>query len=134
MSSEHPTKDDRSLGDLLSELMRETTTLVKQEVTLAKSEMMEKATYAGKKAGAVAIGAAVAYAGLLTIIAAVVLILVHLGLPAWGSALLVGIIVAAVGGFLLSKNLAALKDQDLSPRKTAESLKEDKQWVQEQMR
>lgn len=134
MPPESQSKDDRSLAELLSELMRETTTLVKQEVTLAKSEMMEKAADTGKKAGAIAIGGAIAYAGLLTIIAAVVLILVHLGLPAWGSALLVGIVVAAVGGFLLSKNVAALKEQDLTPRKTAETIKEDKQWMQEQMR
>ena len=133
MATEQP-PGDRSLGELLAELMRETTTLVRQEVTLAKNEMTQKAADAGKNVGALAVGGAVAYAGLLAIIAAVILILIRVGMPAWGAALLVGVVVAAVGGALVSKGLAALKRQDLMPRQTVETLKEDAQWAKEQTR
>ena len=133
MAYEQP-PGDRSLGELLAELMRETTTLVRQEVTLAKNEMTQKAAVVGRNVGALAVGGAVAYAGLLAIIAALILMLIHAGMPAWGAALLVGVVVAAVGGALVSKGLAALKRQDLVPRQTVETLKEDAQWAKEQTR
>jgi hypothetical protein len=63
-------RDDRTLGELFAELAQETTTLVRHEVNLAKVEMSEKASRAGKHVGFLAAGGAVAYAGLLAILAA----------------------------------------------------------------
>jgi hypothetical protein len=47
----------------------------------------------------------------------------------WVSALLVGVVVAAIGGYLVSKGLNALRQQDLTPSQTVETLKEDAQWI-----
>ncbi|MBV9851318.1 MAG: phage holin family protein, partial [Armatimonadetes bacterium] len=78
MPSEQPqAKTERSVGELLGDLMHETTTLVRQEITLAKNEMTQKASQAGRQAVSLAIGGAVAYAGLLAIIAAIILLLIH---------------------------------------------------------
>ena len=66
-------RQDRSLGELFADLMRETTTLIRQEVALAKSEMSQKAVSIGKDIGFLAAGGAVAYAGLLAIVAAIIL-------------------------------------------------------------
>lgn len=129
-----PGSGDRSLGELFAQLMQETTTLVRQEIGLAKVELGEKASEAGRNIGALAVGGAVAYAGLLAILAAIILMLVRAGMPAWGAALLVGLVVAAVGGALVSKGLAALKHFDLTPRQTAETLKEDSQWARQQVK
>jgi uncharacterized membrane protein YqjE len=126
-------KDDRSLGELFADLSRETTTLVRQEVELAKTEMTQKASRVLKNVGFLAIGGAVAYAGFLAIIAAVIILLAAI-LPWWLSALLVGIVIAAIGGFLIWKGLDALKKEDLVPRETLESLKEDQEWAKEQVR
>ena len=49
-------KDERSLGDLFSELAAETGTLVRQEVALAQVEITEKATAVGKNVGYLAVG------------------------------------------------------------------------------
>ena len=49
-------RDDRSLGELFSELAQKTTTLVRHEVNLAKVEMSEKASRAGKHVGFLAAG------------------------------------------------------------------------------
>ena len=125
-------KEDRSLGELFTELSRETSTLVRQEVQLAKAEMTQKASQVGKDVGFLAVGGAVAYAGFLAIIAAVILALVAVGLAGWLSALLVGLVVAGIGGFLIWKGLNALKQEDLVPRQTIETLKEDKEWAKEQ--
>jgi hypothetical protein len=117
-----PTKDDRSLGELLGELTQEVITLVRQEVSLAKAEMSQKASHIGKQAGLLAAGGAIAYAGLLAIIAAVVLLLAQAGLPLWASALLVGLVIAGAGGVFVKKGLDGLKREDLAPRQTLETL------------
>jgi hypothetical protein len=123
--------DDRSLGELFSELSQETTTLIRQEVNLAKTEMSQKASRVGKDVGFMAAGGAVAYAGLLAIIAGVIALLA-LVIPLWLSALLVGVVVAAIGYFLVRRGLDALKQEDLAPRETIETLKEDKEWAKDQ--
>ena len=124
-------KDERSVGELLSDLTRELSTLFRQEVTLAKTEMTQKASKAGKDVAFLAVGGAVAYAGFLAILAGVVLVL-GLVLPWWLSALIVGVVVAAIGYFLIHKGQTALKQIDPTPHETAETLKEDKQWLKEQ--
>lgn len=123
--------DDRSLGELFSELSQETTTLIRQEVNLAKTEMSQKASRVGKDVGFMAAGGAVAYAGLLAIIAGVIALL-GLVIPLWLSALLVGLVVAVAGYFLVKRGLDALKQEELAPRETIQTLKEDKEWTKDQ--
>jgi ABC-type xylose transport system permease subunit len=69
----------------------------------------------------------VAYAGLLAIIAAVIIGLAAAGLAWWLSALLVGVVVAGIGGFLVMRGLTALKNEDLTPRETMQSLEDLKE-------
>lgn len=126
-------RDDRSLGELFSELAQETSTLVRQEVDLAKTEMGQKASRVGKDVGFLAAGGAVAYAGLLAILAGVIVV-IDTFLPLWLAALLVGLVVAAIGYFLIKKGLDALKKEDVAPRQTIETLKEDGQWIKDQTR
>jgi hypothetical protein len=126
------TRDDRSLGELFSDLAQEISTLVRQEATLAKAELGEKASRVGTNLASLAAGGAIAYAGLLGILAAIIVLLAEAGLAWWASALLVGVVVAAIGGFLVMKGINSLKEIDLAPRQTLESLKEDAQWAREQ--
>jgi len=119
-------KEDRSLGELFAELTREITTLVRQEAALARTEMSQKAARVGKDLGFLAAGGAIAYAGLLALIAAVIILLAQLGMPWWASALLVGAVVAAIGAMLVSKGLAALKQEDLVPRQSIAALTEER--------
>jgi len=123
-------KEERSLGELLKDLTQEITTLVRQEAKLAKAEMSEKASRIGKDLAFLAAGGAVAYAGLLALIAALIIMLANMGLGWGGAALLVGLVVTGLGGFLVMKGLNALKQEDLVPRQTIESLKEDKHGAQ----
>jgi Putative Actinobacterial Holin-X, holin superfamily III len=125
--------DDRSLGELFSELTQETSTLVRQEVALAKTELSQKATRIGKDMGFLAAGGAIAYAGLLAIIAAIILGLIQLGVTWWLAAAIVGIVVAAIGGFLVFRGLDELKQTNPAPTQTLQSLKEDAQWTKDQI-
>ena len=127
-------KQDRSLGELFADLAKETSELVRQEVQLAKTEMGQKASNVAKDIGFLAVGGAVAYAGVLALGAALIIGLAQLGLPWWLSALLVGLVVAGIGYFLVQKGLNALKHQDLVPGQTIETIKGDVEWAKEQTR
>jgi uncharacterized membrane protein YqjE len=127
------TNDERSLGDLFGDLARDMGTLVSQAMTLARTELTEKAAQVGKDLAVLAMGGLVAYAGLLAIIAAVIVLIADSGVPLWASALIVGAVVAIVGALLVQRAIAALRRQDLAPRQTIQSLKEDTQWAKEQI-
>lgn len=117
--------DDRSLGDLFAELSRETTTLLRQEISLATTEISQKASRAGKDVGFLAVGGAVVYAGVLAILAAIIVGLGQAGLPWWLSALIVGVVVAAIGAALIWRGLDNLKHEDMAPRQTMDTIKGD---------
>jgi hypothetical protein len=125
---------DRSLGDLFSDLSRDITTLVRQEINLARTELGQTASKVGRDIGFLAVGGLVIYAGFLGILAAIVIILGTIGLPWWLSALIVGLIVAGVGYLLVRRGLDALKKENFAPQKTVETLKEDVEWAKEQTR
>ena len=128
-------RDERSLGELFADLSRETSTLVRQEVELAKTELSQKATQVGKDIASIAMGAAVAYAGFLALIFAAIVLLDEVDLlPAWLAALLVGLLVAGAGYFLIQRGLDDLKRTSLTPERTIETLKEDKEWVKDQVK
>jgi Putative Actinobacterial Holin-X, holin superfamily III len=127
-------KDERTLGEMFAELSRETRTLVQQELQLAKTELTEKASRMGKGAGLIVGGGLIAYGGLLAIIAAMVLITIALGVPPWAAALMGGVLAAGIGYLLIRSGLAALKPQELTPRKTIDTLKEDAQWLRAQVK
>ena len=125
-------KDDRSLGELFSELASETGVLIRQEVALAQAEMTQKATRIGKNVGSLAVGGAIGYAGLLAIMAGIIIGMSYF-IPAWLAALLVGGIVAVVSYVLVNSALTALRNMDVKPTETVESIKEDAQWLKNQV-
>jgi hypothetical protein len=126
-------RNEASLGDLLSDLVRETNTLVRQEFQLAKAELTESATEAGRGIASLLVGGAVAYAGFLAVLAAIILALAEAGVSWWLAALIVGVVVLIVGYILISRARSALQPSNLMPRRTIETLKEDKEWAQEQI-
>ena len=125
-------KEDRSLGELLSELAGDTGTLVRQEVALAQAELTTKAVSVGKNVGFLAVGGLVAYAAVLAILAAIIVGLAHF-IPLWLSALIVGLIVGIIAFLLISSALKALKETDLKPNQTVDTLKEDAKWLKNQV-
>lgn len=125
-------QDNRSLGELFSALAADTGTLVRQEVELAKTEMTQKATRVGKDIGFLLAGGAVAYAGFLAILAAIAIGLGQLGLPWWVATLLVGLVVAGIGGFLVMRGISALRQETALPQQTIDTLKEDAEWAKAQ--
>lgn len=124
--------DNRSVGDLLAELSRETGQLVRKEVELAKTEMTAKARKAGGHVGVAATGGALAHAGLLVFLAALVLALSEMGVAPWLSALIISLLLMAVGYVFVNRGLAALRNSSVAPTRAIESLKEDTRWTTRQ--
>jgi hypothetical protein len=125
--------ENKPLGDLFSDLASDMSNLVRQEVALARVEMAQKAKRVGKNVGYLVVGGAVGYAALLAVLAAVIMLLDRV-MPAWGAALLVGVVVAGISWLLIGKAMTALQDTELTPRETVETLKEDAAWMKQQIK
>ncbi len=127
-----------NLIDLFKKLKEDTANLVHDEISLAKTELTEKVLSAWRHLGYLAGGALIAYAAFLLILQGLSFLLrqlllsqgMHEGSATLLGFLIVGALVGLVGTVLILKALDALKKQPLRPTKTAQSLQEDKQWVQ----
>jgi hypothetical protein len=136
-----PAQDERTVVRLLRELRDEMTTLLKQELALARTEVAEKAAIAGRNIAFLAIGGLVAYAGLLFILYGMAMALSSAletaGLTTEWAVLagpaLVGLIVALIGWAMVAKARRTLRPERLAPEKTIQTLKEDKQWAQQKV-
>jgi hypothetical protein len=125
---------DESVGDLLKQLASETSTLVRQELELAKAEMTEK----GKKAGggaAMISGAGVA--GLLALGALTTCLIAALdsAMPLWLAALIMALVYAGIAGALALTGKERVKQAvPPVPEQTERSVKEDVAWAKSRAR
>jgi hypothetical protein len=120
--------DARPLGELFSDLMRDITTLIRNEIALARTEMGAKVSRVRSHVGGIAAGGVIALVGLFTLAAFLVLVLVRAGMPPWGSALVVGIALTTLGAITAMRAVAALHEESLAPTETIDSLKETTAW------
>jgi hypothetical protein len=129
-------KTDKSLGTLFSDLTRETLDLVRQEIALGRAEISQKISSAQTGLASVAIGGAVALAGLLILLFAIVnglAMVLPPDMAPWLAPLLVGVVVIAFGYGMLKAGTAKLKPAHLVPERTVNSLMRDKHIVKERM-
>ena len=126
-------KAERSIATLLSDLASETILLLRQEMALLKAELHEKFSRIGQGAGALGAGALVAFSGWLVLLAAAVLGLAEI-LPAWAAALIVALVVLAIGAALLLFGKNRFDAQALTPERSLRSLREDEAWIRERLR
>lgn len=127
-----PEPRDRRLAELLSELTDETSTLVRQEIALARAEMGEKIDEAKKASMSLAMGGAVAYAGFLVLLACAVVGLSYVISP-WLAALIVGGIVTLVGVIMLAGGAEKLKKQHLAPERTIEEARITRHMLKDEL-
>jgi xanthine/uracil permease len=128
-----PHSQERSLGDLFSELSRDMSFLVRKEVELVRVEVSRELSKVGKDATAIGIGAALLYAGVLAIVATIVLIMIKLGVTPWLASLITGLVVLAIGYAMAQRGRTNLKHESLMPRRATRQAKETVQWAKEQV-
>jgi uncharacterized membrane protein YqjE len=128
-ASENNELRDRRTGDLLKELSGQTTTLVRQEIELAKAELGEKGKTAGLGAGlfgAAGVFGLGAFAALTTCIIAAL----DSAMPLWLAALIPAVVYGAVAGVLALQGREKVREAGPPvPEQTTESVKEDVQWA-----
>jgi uncharacterized membrane protein len=124
---------ERSLGSLFSELTREMTTLVRQEIQLAKAETSEKVSQAMSGVVALVAGGITLFAGLLVLEYAAILGL-DVFFELWVATLIVAALNLIVGVIAVMSGRSRLKAANLAPQKTAESLRRDTEFAKEQVR
>ena len=120
---------DRPIGDLLRQLSEETTTLVKQELELAKAEISEKGKKAGTGAGMFGGAGVAALMGLGSVTAAAITLLDNaVSTPL--AALIVGVVWFAIAGVLALQGRNKVQEATPPvPEQATESVKEDVQWA-----
>jgi hypothetical protein len=120
---------DRPIGELLKQLSRETTTLVRQELDLATAEMAQKGKRAGVGAGMFGGAGASALLGLGALSGAAIAAL-DAAMPLWLAALIVAVIWLAVAGALALTGKGKVQQATPPvPEQTHESVKEDVEWA-----
>lgn len=129
-----PTLKERSIGELLQQLSQETTTLVRQELELARAELTEKGKEAGKGAGMFG------GAGLMGLLSAGALTACFIAaldtaMQTWLAALIVAVVYGAVAGVLALQGRERVKRAAPPvPEQTIETTKEDVAWAKTRAR
>jgi hypothetical protein len=120
---------DQSIGELVKDLASETSTLVRQELDLAKAEMTERGKRAGKGVGILAAAGLVGLlaAGALT---ACLVAALDLAMATWLAALIVTVVFAAIAGALAMTGRKQIREAAPPvPEQAIDSVKEDVQWA-----
>jgi hypothetical protein len=124
-------REGPSIGELVSDLTRETSELIRKEMELARLEMSQAITRIETGVSSLAIGGVVAFAGFLVLLAAAALgldLVVH---APWLSALIVGGVAVVLGAVLLALGKSRLTN--LTPERSLRSLRRDTELVQEHL-
>jgi MFS family permease len=124
-----PELRERPIGELFKQLSEETSTLIKQELALARAELTEKGKEAGKGAGFFG------GAGLLGLLAAgaltacIILVLATF-LPDWVAALIVAVVYGAIAAVLALRGKDRVQHATPPvPEQTVDTVKEDVEWA-----
>jgi hypothetical protein len=124
------------IGGLLRDLAEGGTTLVRQEVRLARLEVGQVALALSKGAAFVAVGGVLMLLGGLSLLAGIVLLIGDQWLPRdqyWLAALIVVVLTGGIAAWLVMRGKKALSPRALLPDETVATLKEDKEWLKRQL-
>jgi uncharacterized membrane protein YqjE len=123
---------EHGTGELLKELSDHTTTLVRQEIELAKAELGEKGKKAGLGAGmfgGAGLFGVFAFAALTTCI----IVALDSAMPLWLAALIVAVVYGAIAAVLARQGRNKVQEAGPPvPEQATESVKEDVQWAKTQ--
>jgi uncharacterized membrane protein YqjE len=125
---------ERPIGELFKQLSEETSTLIRQELELARAELTEKGREAGKGAGLFG-GAGVVGLLALGAFTAFVILLLDKAMSAWLAALIVTVVYAAIAGVLALRGKERVeRATPPTPDQTVETVKEDVEWAKTRAR
>jgi uncharacterized membrane protein YqjE len=124
----HPDVEDRSVGELLGKVTTDLSTLMRQEVELAKVEIKEEATKAGKASGMLVAAGLVGYL-ILVFLSLALMFALDAVMPTGWAALITAVVLGLVTAVLFVMGKKRLQQVNPKPEQTVETLKEDVQWA-----
>jgi uncharacterized membrane protein YqjE len=127
------TSRDRSIGEILKDIIGNVQEIVRGEVRLAKQEVRTEAAMAWTSARMLVVGWILALFAMGYVLLAIVYVLA-LAIPAWAAAGCVGIVVAIAAAASISAGMNRWKLVHQAPEKTIETIKENVQWMKNQAR
>jgi len=116
------------LGDLLKDLQR----MVRGEIALARSEIRDDVSQAGKGVASMAIAAIVGLTGFIFLMLAATYVL-NLWVRMWIAAGIVAVVLLVVAAILAMNAKSKLSAANLKPEQTIESMKENEEWAKQQI-
>ncbi len=114
---------------LLKRFGQDASTLVRQEIALAKLEVRESAKGLAKDAGKLGAAAGLGLLGGFALLAFIIVGLGDLINNYWLSALIVAILLLGAAAIMAKGALANMKKNNLKPEETVQTLIEDKRWA-----
>ena len=126
--------EDRPLKELVSGVGRDMGMLVRQEIQLAKIEISEKMSHVAHGAVSVGIGAVIAFAGVLAIVAALVLVGIVIGIAAWLASAIKGVLLLALGYAAIGAGKRSMTSGPPPLQRTTANAKETVVQLKEQLR
>ena len=123
-----PPNSEQSVGELVSGIASDLSTLMRQELDLAKVEVRQEVSKAGKAAGMLG-GAGLAGWMVALFLSFTLLYLLDSAIDAGWAALIVALIWAIIGAVLFVIGRNRLKAVDPTPHRTVETVKEDVEWL-----
>jgi uncharacterized membrane protein YqjE len=121
------------LGSLVTGIVEDLQGIVRGEVLLAKTEFKEDVSILGKAAGSLVAGALIGLVGFIFLMLAVMYLL-NKSLELWISAGIVAVALLLIAGILVMSGKKAMSAASLKPDETIDSLKEDQQWANQQIK
>jgi uncharacterized membrane protein YqjE len=124
--------DERSLGAIVGDITKDMSTLVRQEIDLAKTELKQEVSKASKGAGMLGGAGLAGYFTLLFLSVFVMFLLADWFNNFNWAALVVTVLWGIATAVLAMMGKKALKESNPQLPKTQQSLKEDVQWAKAQ--
>jgi F0F1-type ATP synthase assembly protein I len=125
---------ERSIPEIITDLLGQFPTLVRKETQLARAEISEKITQMGVGIALIAGGAVLLIPALVILLEAGVAALEQAGLDPAVSALIAGGGALLIGIVLLMVGISRLKAENLVPQKTIHRFQEDASMAKRQVR
>jgi len=124
--------DSESVGSLISGLIKDMQDLIRGEIQLARTELKEDATAAGKGIGYLVAGGLIGLVA-FTFVALAAAALLDKWMQTWLAVAIVAVALAVIAAILAMSGKSRLDASRLKPEQTIESLKEDREWAKQQI-
>lgn len=129
--------EDRSLISLVTDLTRDTATLLREEVELARTELSERVSQATSGIAALVSAAVIMLSGLVVLLTGGSLglnLLLPAALTPWLGFLIVGAFFVCIGLIMTAKGRSNLKSENLVPKRTVTNIRRDQRMAKEHLR